>query len=336
MLTNAVWNKLGQPATGSTGLVALRLYSESRFNVFAALDRVSGHRFLLLKSDAPNLRPARSLPSGRGFTTQFVRTPSDPDGSSCVQFELADPAYADVFDVVGNDVLSHVLRAADDRAAFDAFVARIDEWQHFLDQLPHEGLSEQAQQGLFAELWFLHRVLLQEAGPQSAVGAWAGPKALAKDFQFTGLTFEVKASSAKQHSRFGISNELQLDPRGQRLILYGLLLERVVASGMSLVELVSSIRSDLLQADPSSAVRFSELLLQSGYSDSDAWRYTVRFAIRSQHFFDVRDDFPRIVETDLRRGVGDVRYSILQSECERFAITEDEVRASMRAILTAS
>jgi len=336
MLTNAVWNKLGLPATGSMGLVALRLHPESRFNIFAALDRESGHRFLLLKSDRPDLRPARSLPSGRGFSTEFVRAPSDPDGSSCLQFELTDPSHADVFDVIGNDVLSHVLQAADDRTAFDAFVVRIDEWQHFLDQLPHEGLSDQAQQGLFAELWFLHRLLFPEAGPQSAVRAWAGPKALAKDFQLRGLAFEVKATSAKQHSRFGISNELQLDPRGQRLILYGLLLERVVAGGMSLVDLVLAIRSNLLEADPPSAVRFSELLLQSGYSDRDASRYTAQFAIRSQHFFDVRGDFPRIVESDLRRGVGDVRYSILQSECEQYAITEDEVRASMRAVLTAS
>ena len=336
MLTNAVWNKLGQPATDSAGLVALRLHADSQFNVFAALDQQTGHRFLLLKSDAPNLRPNRSLPSGRGFTTQFVRTPSDPDGSSCLQFELTDPAYVDVFDVIANDVISHVVQATDDRTAFGAFVARIDEWQHFLDQLPHEGLSEQAQQGLFAEVWFLHRVLLPEAGPQLAVRAWAGPKAFAKDFQLTGLAFEVKATSAKQHSRFGISNELQLDPRGQRLILYGLLLERVVAGGMSLVELILALRTELLEADPPSAVRFSELLLQTGYSDCDASRYTARFAIRSQHFFDVRDDFPRIVEPDLRRGVGDVRYSILQSECERYAITEDEVRASMRAVLTAS
>jgi hypothetical protein len=336
MLTNAVWNKLGQPAAGSTGLVALRLYPESRFNVFAALDRESGHRFLLLKSGAPKLQTARSLPSGRGFSTQFVRAPSDPDGSSCLQFELTDPAHSDVFDVIGNDILSHLLQATDDRTAFSAFVARIEEWQTFLDQLPHEGLSEQAQQGLFAELWFLHRVLLPEAGPQVAVRAWAGPKALAKDFQLTGLAFEVKATSAKQHSRFGISNELQLDPRGQRLILYGLLLERVVGGGLSLVELILALRTDLLEADQPSAVRFSELLLQSGYSDSDASRYTARFAIRSQHFFDVRDDFPRIIETDLRRGVGDVRYSILQSECQRFAITEDELRSLMRAVLAAS
>jgi hypothetical protein len=335
MLTNAVWSKLGQPA-GRTGLVALRLHPESRFNLFAALEAQTGHRFLLLKSHAPDLRPTRPLPSGRGFRTQFVTALSDPDGSSSLQFELLEPAHADVFDVIGNDILSHVLPATDDGAAFRAFIGRIDEWQYFLDQLPQGGLSDQAQQGLFAELWFLKHFLLPEAGAHVAVRAWAGPKALAKDFQLAGLAFEVKATSAKQHSRFAISNELQLDARGQRLILYGLLLERVVAGGVSLIELVSELRSDLLKADPDSAVRFSELLLQSGYSDSDAAGYTARFGIRSGRFFDVKDDFPRIVEADLRAGVGDVRYSIVQSECERFAISESDARTALQAVLASS
>ena len=77
---------------------------------------------------------------------------------------------------------------------------------------------------------------------------------------------------------------------------------------------------------------FAERLLEAGYLDSDASVYSLRFSLRSTHFYEVKDDFPRIVEGDLRRGVGDVRYSILQSECERYAITEDEARQLLRAL----
>jgi hypothetical protein len=257
---------------------------------------------------------------------------SDADGANCLRFELTDTSHSDVFDVIGNDVLRHVLQAANDAAAFAVFATRIGEWQHFLDQLPRDGLSEQAQQGLFAELWFMQKFLVP-VGAQRAVGAWAGPKALAKDFHLPGLAFEVKASSAKQHTKFGISNEVQLDPAGVgRLILYGLLLERLVAGGTSLPELVSSLRADLLRSDPNSLIPFSELLLQSGYVDSDAARYTARFVVRSERFFDVKGDFPRIVDADLRRGVGDVRYSILLSECEQYALSEDDVRTLIQAV----
>src|SRR5262249_42706974 len=158
------------------------------------------------------VRPTRPLPSGRGFNVQFLVTAADPEGENCLRFELTEPTHADVFDVIGNDVLRNIVQNADDKAAFSTFIARIDEWQHFLNQLPRDGFSEQAQQGLFAELWFLRGLLLGEVGPLRAVGAWAGPKALAKDFQFTGVAFEIKASSSKQHSRFRISSEMQLDP----------------------------------------------------------------------------------------------------------------------------
>lgn len=324
---------LGKSTRHSTGVVVLRLHPESKFNMFAALEQATGHRFLLLKSNQPDVRPAHSLPSGRGFSVHFIVTAADPEGENCLRFELTEPIHADVFDVIGNDVLRSIVQCSDDKAAFGTFAARIDEWQHFLDQLPRDGFSEQAQQGLFAELWFLRELLLGEIGPLKAVRAWAGPKALAKDFQLSGVAFEVKASSSKQHSRFSISSEMQLDLHGvSRLILYCLLLERLVAGGMSLPELVAAIRKDL-QADLDAALLFSELLLQSGYTDSDAGHYTARFALRSQHFFDVRDNFPRIVESDLRPGVGDVHYSILYSECERYAVTEVETRNLIRRTL---
>jgi hypothetical protein len=333
MLNKHVWDMLGKSTRHSTGVVALRLHPESKFNVFAALEEATGHRFLLLKSNQPDVRPAQPLPSGRGFNVQFVITASDPEGANCLRFELTEPTHSDVFDVIGNDVLRNIVQSADDKAAFGTFAARIDEWQHFLDQLPGEGFSEQAQQGLFAELWFLRALLVAEVGPLKAVRAWAGPKALAKDFQLSGVAFEVKASSSKQHSRFSISSEMQLDLHGvSRLILYCLLLERLVAGGMSLPELVAAVRTDL-KSDLDAALLFSELLLETGYTDADARHYTTRFALRSQHFFDVRDNFPRIVEADLRPGVGDVHYSILYSECERYAVTEAEARNLIRATL---
>lgn len=334
MLTKEIWELLATPTGRATGGFALRrLIPQSKFNAFAAVEEATGRRFLLLKSNHSNVRPSHPLPSGRGFEVQFLVTPADPEGSNSLRLELAEPAHADIFDVVGNDILTNIVQSSDDKAAFEAFVARIVAWQRFLDELPVSGLTEQSQQGLFGELWFLRHVLVPEIGPGKAVAAWAGPKNLTKDFQLTGLAFEVKASSAKQHTSFTISSEVQLDSQGVgRLILYGLLLERLSAGGTSLLELVEATRVDL-RVDAAASVRFSELLLQLGYTDLDAARYTTRFALRSQHFFDVTGDFPRIVGADLRAGVGDVHYSIMQSECEHYAITETDARTLIRATL---
>jgi Putative PD-(D/E)XK family member, (DUF4420) len=332
MLDESVWQTLARPVPGAADVVAVRLHPDSTFNLFAALDQATGHRFLLLKSGQPHVRPQASLLEGRGFSLAALHISGDPDGSNCLRFELTDPGHADVFDVIGNDVLRHVLDSRDEDVAFAVFVGRIAEWQHFLNSLPREGLSEQAQQGLFAELWFLRQYLLPEMVPSRAVAAWTGPRALAKDFEFGGLAFEVKTSAAKQPAKFQVSGELQLDAGGvRRLLLYALLVERLVAGGASLKELVDTVRQQLGDRDTAALVVFAELLLRAGYADAEAGQYTMRFSIRSEHFFDVRADFPRIVGADLRRGVGDVRYSIQQSECESYAVGLDEVRDLIRA-----
>ena len=161
-----------------------------------------------------------------------------------------------------------------------------------------------------------------EIGPAKSVRAWAGPKQLAKDFQLAGVAFEVKASSTKQHAQFIISGELQLDTKGvKRLILYACFWSDWWRAACRFPNSCNWYARGPAGRSCGCGP-FSELLLQVGYTDSDAARYTSRFTVRSQHFFDVRDDFPRIVESDLRAGVGDVHYSIMQSECEHYSLTE--------------
>ena len=330
MISNEVWGQLAKTSGTKAGLTALRLCPQSKFNLFAAMDPLTGHRFLMLTTNQSHMQPSHQLPSGRGFTVRFVNRGTNPDGAYCLQLELTDPSYSDVFDVIGNDVLQSVVQSSDEKTAFSTFVLRILEWQRFLNQLQPGGLSAAEEQGLFGELWFLREILLREIPHDKAVNSWAGPKAQTKDFQFPELAFEIKTNATKQHSYFSISSELQLDPQGVgRLVLFGLLLEKLTAGGVSLPEQVAAVRM-VLQSHPGAAGRFSELLLQTGYVDADAWRYTTRYAIRSQHFFDVRGNFPRIVEGDLRKGVGDVHYSILLSECEHYAVTGEAVRVALR------
>jgi hypothetical protein len=332
MTSPQLWKQLFAANTGKSGLTVLRLLPESKFNVFAAVDKSSGHRFLLLKANLNQDRLMQVLPSGRGFNVRYITNPADQESQNCLQFELTDAAHADIFDVIANDILRHIQQSHDNKAAFAAFLQRISEWQTFLDHLPASGLGETSQQGLLAELWFLRDFLLPNLPAIKAVSSWAGPIGLAKDFQFPGFAFEVKTTSANQHSRFTVSNEMQLDNCGVgRVFLFGLLLERLVAGGHSLSEVVASIRETLAKS-PEAAARFSELLLQSGYIDSDASRYTTRYAIRSHGFYEVRGAFPRIIKNDLRAGVGEVKYSILVSECERYAVNDAEIKAILGGV----
>jgi hypothetical protein len=209
--------------------------------------------------------------------------------------------------------------------AFLAFAGRIAEWQTFLKALPDAGLNEREQRGLFAELQFLSDFLIPACGPDKAVQAWAGPKALAKDFQFAQLAFEVKATTTKEPIRFRVSSEIQLEHADDyTLMVFAVVYERVLAGGKTLPAFVQTLR-DELKPNPLVSLRFNELLLQVGYLDVHSDRYDSQLKTRSQHFFQVRNDFPRITGFDLPAGVTDVRYSILLSECRRFELPAAEI-----------
>jgi hypothetical protein len=330
MLNDEIWLKLQSDPASADGVTVRRLRPGSARNLFAAFDARTGARFLTVKSNDPRVRPSSQLPAGRGFQLHFLHVPSDSDGAYCLRFQLTDAAQQDVFNVVGNDVVESAAAVATDVDAFRAFIARIEEWQAFLDALPKSGLGDEAQQGLFAELWFLRSFLLKELPAGSAVRAWSGPSRMAKDFHLPHLAIEVKATSTKQPVRFSISSEIQLDsPNASRLVLFGLVVERLGGGGLSLPDLVTLIRADLA-SDASTAALFSRRLLESGYRDVQAETYAVRFAVRSENSFDVRDGFPRITPADIRAGIADLRYSILKSECDRFLISDTDMRTFIR------
>src|SRR6187399_615325 len=101
MLDEALWSRLSTAHIVASDLAVLRLYSQSKFNLFAALDRSTGHRFVIIKSDRTDIRPAEPMPAGRGFMVRFIVTASDREGTHSLQFELTNPAHTDVFNVIG-------------------------------------------------------------------------------------------------------------------------------------------------------------------------------------------------------------------------------------------
>ena len=54
------------------------------------------------------------------------------------------------------------------------------------------------------------------------------------------------------------------------------------------------------------------------------------YALRNADWFDVRDGFPRLVESDLPVGVGDVGYALALSACEDYRLGTDRVQELLK------
>ena len=66
--------------------------------------------------------------------------------------------------------------------------------------------------------------------------------------------------------------------------------------------------------------------MEVGYFEKHKPLYdSTGYFIRQDLFYKVEKEFPRIEESDIRKGVGDVKYTIIVSQCSKFIKTELEV-----------
>jgi hypothetical protein len=311
------------PAGGSGGCLARRIYPGSAVELRLAIEKPSNARLLLLRVAASVLRTPRDFPRSLGFEVRRVSDSVDGRKYVHLMVRLSQPQFRDVFTSMAEDVARHVAGAANDEEAVRTLVGRLERWQAFLKLHSPDGLSEESQQGLYGELWFLCLRLIPHLGPRDAVRSWKGPAGALQDFQLPDLAVEVKTSIGKQHQKLTISSERQLDPTGvSLLLLFHLSLDARQGSGETLPGRVRLAR-ELVAPDPLAAVEFEQVLFEAGYLDCHAPAYErVGYTVRESNFFEVRDQFPRIVEADLKKGVGDVRYTVSVAECKNYLLPE--------------
>jgi putative PD-(D/E)XK family protein DUF4420 len=267
-----------------------------------------------------------NLPRMRGCETKFARLPEDQADKVSLCVFLNESRFTDVFTSLSEDLAAHLESVQGDAVVVGALVGRLQRWQKFLQRNP-EGLGEDAQRGLFGELWFLGQYLIPAVGALEAVRSWKGPEKGIHDFQLRSLSIEIKTTIAKQHTKFLVSSERQLDSSNvHRLILFHVAVEASRMGPVTLPSLVRSVREDLSQVAEARDL-LEDLLLDAGYLDRHEPLYAnTSYHTRGFHAFDVRDGFPRLTEEGMPPGVGDLSYSVVISSCMPFTIDDTEFR----------
>jgi hypothetical protein len=109
------------------------------------------------------------------------------------------------------------------------------------------------------------------------------------------------------------------------IFLYHLSLDIRNNYGESLNDLVEWV-DNYLKKDVPELNSFKLKLYEIGYFEEHKSIYQdTGYSIRQESTYKVDGDFPRIIETEIRHGVGDVKYSIVVADCLSFASTESEL-----------
>jgi len=267
----------------------------------------------------------KDLPVTQGLEVRFDFGFTESNEVAIVLKLLSDD-FLEVFAVLLNDILAAVENTSNEQAFVAAFFNRLAVWKLFFEKCGAGGLGPERRRGLFGELYFLREIIIPHCGV-SGLKFWVGPESTTHDFELGGGAIEVKTSAGKKSQRITISSERQLDDKGySTLFLAELSIAVRRHASPNLVEMIRSVEK-LFSADQTQLIHFRNLLMMSGYSPVHDDRYILEgYHVEEVNYYSVRDGFPRLLGSDLKPGIGGIKYTVDLSACTEFKIDAEEVK----------
>lgn len=231
----------------------------------------------------------------------------------------------EIFEKLLQNLVDHIL-INEDQVLFVVIYSVLDRWHNFFRFKSNKRLSLEEQMGVFGELYYINNWLGKfEEEPPMIIDAWQGPTKHRVDFVKKNIGIEIKTISPKIRDSIRISNEAQLELSNiiKKIYLYVLKIEDTKTDGLSIQDLINSIREQLINRSQTSLVRFNDLLLDL-YILDDVY-VDMYFYIHNEETYEVKENFPKIISSDLPIGVSNVSYTIDLSHCIDYKVETDKV-----------
>ncbi|MFZ6664854.1 PD-(D/E)XK motif protein [Peijinzhouia sedimentorum] len=237
---------------------------------------------------------------------------------------LLNKQHKNIFSTLCEDLIFGVSDVTTEETLAEKLFERLAKWQSLFEKVGKQGLSDEAQRGLYGEVYFLRFFLNNSSDKNYCLKSWVGPEKSIQDFQYSNWAVEIKTTHGNNHQKIHITSERQLDDSIiEKIFLFHLSLDVRVGNGESLNILIEDV-SEILNDNTMASNLFKLKLLESGYYDIHKPLYDERgYTIRQENLYQVSGNFPRITENLIPIGVGDVRYSIVLSESEEWRISHE-------------
>ena len=320
-----IWEELDNDTSFKSGLIIRRYSADILPEIYVALHAPEKLRCIAVYLDSVSEINLVSLNKLRDIEIELI-----PDERNLLRnillITLINNQHKDIFSTLCEDLINTVSSFKVEKTLVKVLLNRFEKWKSLFENVTSAGLSPEEQRGLFGELFFLRKWLNNNTDIKKCVEAWYGPEKRNQDFQHGVWALEVKTSSGNNHQKIHISNERQLDTSNlSHLFLFHLSLETRAASGESLNDLVDSLH-ELFTVDAHAEIIFSAKLLEAGYFSQHKYLYEVdSYFIRQENLYSIEREFPRIEEADIRKGVGDVKYSVILTSCSDYIVNESSV-----------
>lgn len=253
------------------------------------------------------------------YTNASVSRVSVSQNDDAIEVKLTNKGFYNTFGTIASDVAAAIYDETDPNVYVPAFAKRVNNWINLFKRRGDEILSVEKQVGLYGELLLIQNLINDGKDECKVVDAWVGPEGGDKDFLLDSLGIEVK-SSVRGDKIVKISNVQQLDPLGlTHLYLYHFIFAKVEGGNNTLPHIVDSLRNRLAASPILSA--FENKLLMAGYQDAHRTRYTTSFNSRDEICYEVNNNFPKIIRSNMMPGVIDASYDLDLNTCTNNEVT---------------
>lgn len=322
MKINQIWDELSNDKSFAKGLL-LRRYSGAVLpDVYVAMQHPEKLFCICISiSDSIEVNIS-SFSNLQEIQVDLFPSPTQA-GKNALFFKLLNFQHKDIFTVLCEDLIATIANETNEKKLVKEILNRFEKWKSLFNKIGLQGLTPEEQRGLFGELYFLRKYLQANTNHLKIVNTWIGTEKQVRDFQSGTWAVEVKTTHGNNHQKVHISSERQLDTTNlEDLFLYHISLEQMQNSGETLNDIVDSVIG-ILGADTLALNKFKNKVYEVGYFESHRNLYDAAgYFIRQDVFYKVESDFPRIQENEIRVGVGDVKYSIILSQCSGFVRDE--------------
>lgn len=315
-----IWVGLESETSQQHGLLYKRYSAEVLPDVFVAVKAAEKLRCIAIRVSARLTFDSSHWNKFKDIKIEIL--PDERDGGNFfLLIVLLNKQHKDIFSIISEDLIFRISQVLIEHDLVEKLLERLAKWQSLFEKVGQQGMSDEAQRGLFGEIYFLRVLLTNNFDKNLCVKSWLGPEKAIQDFQCSNWAVEVKTTHGNNHQKIHITSERQLDDSiMKKLFLFHLSLDVRIGHGETLNKLIDGVL-EMLNDYTLASNLFRLKLLESGYYDVHKDLYIAKgYNVRQDNLYRVTGNFPRITENQIPIGIGDVRYSIVLSESEEWRI----------------
>ena len=245
------------------------------------------------------------------------------DGKWATQISSVEKENQEIFARLCVDLVECSYTIQTEQEGLSKVAARFLAWQKLFATM-HETLPISVLKGLMGEVEFAQLLIEKGVSKDDIMQSWQGPNGADRDYVLNDKWFEIKAiATGKDKVTISSLNQLETDLPGYLVVTNIDESSKTDPNAISVTEMIAKMRQSLIDA-PEASRLFEEKLVSLGYLDKPAYN-EIYFTIGAKVFYNVNDDFPKLVSENVSAAIVAVRYDISIPSIEPWKVGETKI-----------